>query len=424
MKNLITRILCITVIFLFTLAPYCFAGWGNVRKTIDMETNKDKVDSAQIDNKETPYSHISTLEQGKAEVKTSNEETKATVTGLKDAGFSVDAIVNNLKNGGKNASEISVACLGCNISGAAVHAALIKSGFSKESADSVVPAGLINQESEASIAQSQTGNTLSEVTAPLISDLVFVPMDNNVGEVSASVGEVASVGLNDTKQEALQFAKDELGEMPQKPELKGRGFFSKIIRILVFRIKVINKMKKAEKTSKKMVENGYSSAEIGHAFAGIGYSQRQTAILLKTSGFSTEEAYTGLLESTDIWQGAEEKTIAKSMIEAGYNETEVDAALIGSLKKQGYTAQEVVNTIFSDMPEQPKAKALSGWRGIMVRILRTVYNRNMEVKVQKAEKAAQNMIRSGYSSEEVKGAFRNAGFNDTNAVKILNAIGA
>lgn len=71
---------------------------------------------------------------------------KDTVTGLKDAEYTLDEIVYFLENQDHSALSISIACLdvSLNFKGKDIYVALIKAGFSKAEADFAIPAKLRN----------------------------------------------------------------------------------------------------------------------------------------------------------------------------------------------------------------------------------------------------------------------------------------
>lgn len=71
--------------------------------------------------------------------------TSGTVSGLKDAGYSLDEIVGVLKNDKKSAPEISIACLKSGYNGTSIFKALKKAGFSETAAQAAVPAALRTQ---------------------------------------------------------------------------------------------------------------------------------------------------------------------------------------------------------------------------------------------------------------------------------------
>ena len=72
------------------------------------------------------------------------EKIKATVTGLKEAEYTLDEIVNFLEKQNYSAVSISIACLDVTLSfkGKDIHSALINSGFAQEEADAAIPAAL------------------------------------------------------------------------------------------------------------------------------------------------------------------------------------------------------------------------------------------------------------------------------------------
>lgn len=64
---------------------------------------------------------------------------RQTISGLRDAGYTLDIIVGFLKNSGCQAHEVSMSCLHAGYRGADIVTALKKSGFSEQVAEDTVP---------------------------------------------------------------------------------------------------------------------------------------------------------------------------------------------------------------------------------------------------------------------------------------------
>jgi len=64
---------------------------------------------------------------------------RQTISGLRDAGYTLDIIVGFLKNSGCQANEVSMSCLHAGYRGADIVTALKKSGFSEQVAEDAVP---------------------------------------------------------------------------------------------------------------------------------------------------------------------------------------------------------------------------------------------------------------------------------------------
>jgi hypothetical protein len=90
-----------------------------------------------------PYSNVSN-ESAPKHTYQKQDKLADTVKGLKDAGYSLDQIATILKNDKNDAQVISIACLKQGYSADNIHTCLLKAGFSKKAADSVIPASMRN----------------------------------------------------------------------------------------------------------------------------------------------------------------------------------------------------------------------------------------------------------------------------------------
>jgi hypothetical protein len=88
---------------------------------------------------------------------------KETVTGLKEAGYSLNEIAVVLKNDKKSAPEISVACLRAGYNGTKVFEALQRSGFSSQAAEAAVPPALRTQGQLFSVHKNNPDSAAAEM---------------------------------------------------------------------------------------------------------------------------------------------------------------------------------------------------------------------------------------------------------------------
>jgi hypothetical protein len=114
-----------------------------------------------------------------------------TVQGLKEAEYSLDQITTVLKNDNNEPAVISIACLKQGYSGDQVFKALIKTGFSKSSAESAVPSALRNEAQfltiNTDISQTSDVNIANTETVMLKEKKSASPANNGL-EVPVSVG--------------------------------------------------------------------------------------------------------------------------------------------------------------------------------------------------------------------------------------------
>lgn len=136
-------IFCLAIAFVFSFISLgrgasMYEQNSVLRQEDSQEKNWTNVEN--IANKEIPY--LAPVEKTQGIGKEFSENSKETVLGLKNAGYTTEEIIATLKNDGKNALEISIACLNADLNGKEIHAALIKSGFSQVVADFAIPASL------------------------------------------------------------------------------------------------------------------------------------------------------------------------------------------------------------------------------------------------------------------------------------------
>ena len=141
-KSLIKKTGC--VLLLLGVIAFSSLSYGQMDEVSQLSENNHKAELANEDTgqvKNIPFTNYTGDDlplMGDARV----SSIKETVTGLKDAGYSLDEIVGVLKNDDKNAPEISIACLNAGFNGTKIFQALKKSGFSDRSTEAAIPPAL------------------------------------------------------------------------------------------------------------------------------------------------------------------------------------------------------------------------------------------------------------------------------------------
>lgn len=130
-------ILCL--VFMFETQAKAQVHDLNMNSDSEKPELQDEGSSAKVKN--IPHSNITSDNVplvSDAKVQSINE----TISGLKEAGYTLDEIVSVLKNDNYNAPKISIACLKAGYNGTKIFDALKKNGFSERSAEAAVPVAL------------------------------------------------------------------------------------------------------------------------------------------------------------------------------------------------------------------------------------------------------------------------------------------
>ncbi|MBU1086642.1 MAG: hypothetical protein KKD05_03900 [Candidatus Omnitrophica bacterium] len=127
---------------------------------------------------------------------TQGSKLEQTVKGLKDAGYSLDEVTVILKNDKNDASTVSIACLKQGFNGQQIYKSLLKSGYSKKSADLAVPLSIrqeiqilgISTNYNEAIDSFAGKNNAEKIEAKTQNNQVSLSVAENLMQVPVSVG--------------------------------------------------------------------------------------------------------------------------------------------------------------------------------------------------------------------------------------------
>ncbi len=315
---------------------FCFDGYDQRGRSIgNGESDKGAyMEADQTVRKEVPFSPL-TAEASFISQARISEGTKETVTGLKSVGFNTEDIVKTLKNGNKNAIEISIACLNVNISGEEIYNALINAGFSQPTADEAVPQALRNDK------QLYNGNPGQKA-------------DVNVSGLNNTALGLSDPGQKTETSMSFLMTNDALLE----------NTVDALKQANVSTPQVINVLKGVGVSAEKIIEVLGKDLEKGPSavFKGLGewasfqnnrfgeseqVSARKVELInsMLASGFSVEEIVKGFMDSgegkANVQKGKNTRVIIADLANAGVKFEEI----IGVLKGLGFSAQAICDAL-------------------------------------------------------------------------------
>jgi len=262
----------------------------------------------------TEYLPVSGSSNNAGQIETTVDTARVTIAGLKEAGFGLEFIVNNLKNNDYSSNDIAMRLIAEGYQGADIYNA-ISTEFSEEEAIIAVPASLRNESNDVGQATSTLEN--GGLSYSNISDALV----NQGYSYKKIVGALQDAGASST--EVLQF-------------LAGKGLDDQEI-------------------VKLMLKGGYSADNIVYAMVGQGKDTNQIIAAFKKDGNISEGAavISGLLkagfETGDVITAATNagikwQDITKGLVKGGVDSGEI----VGILLENGFSDQEIVKFMRKD----------------------------------------------------------------------------
>ncbi len=232
--------------------------------------SREWVDSSKIDNKQVPYDSLSTP-LGTEEPSGEGDALRSTVSGLAEAGYTLEGIVSNLKNGGKSASEIGMACLGQGFSGSEVQSSLLKAGFASEQVNGAVPAALLKGD-----------DVLIQTNAGVETDTGFISLSSDVPD-SIQPSSQAPQTLFITAVDWIDGNTSE-GQRFKNLAQEDPALFAKAIS------NMHGLGEQQAETVKSMLAEGKGLKQIAGEFEGLGFSPEKTANIFQKAGVDKNDA--------------------------------------------------------------------------------------------------------------------------------------
>jgi len=192
-KSFISLFIFIIFVFIINGLGICQSEkFANSSDREDLKTELKEGNSVNV----VPYTKGSTVSISPALI-TKGSKLEQVVKGLKDAGYSLDEVTLILKNDKNDASTVGIACLKQGFSGQQIYKSLLKSGYTKNSADLAVPLSIrqevqilgISTNYNEAIDLSAVKNNTAKIEAIVKND------ENSASNVSEALKVPVSVGI-------------------------------------------------------------------------------------------------------------------------------------------------------------------------------------------------------------------------------------